>query len=85
MAKKKTLIHTKIVVDVISEEPINEEIGLDQILFESEWSDYTVNYEIKKSKELYGRAAAKKLIEMNGDPEIYNMNSFGNIIDIGIE
>ena len=81
MATKKKLYHKRIVVDVLSEEPIPDNMTLADLEHEYSCGQYVGCKEIKKDEIVTGRKAAKMVMAMGSDPTFFMMNEFGNEID----
>jgi len=78
MATKKKLYHKRIVVDVLSDEPIPENMSLSVLDMEMTQGDYVGSIETKKNEVVTGRKAAKMVIAAGSDPMFFQMNDFGN-------
>lgn len=81
MATKKKLYHKRIVVEVLSEEPIPDSMTLADLEHEYTNGDYVGCTETKKNQIVTGRKAAKMVMAMGSDPTFFMMNEFGNEIE----
>jgi hypothetical protein len=81
MATKKKLYHKRIVVEVLSEEPIPDSMTLADLEREYTNGEYVGCTETKKNQIVTGRKAAKMVMEMGSDPAFFMMNEFGNEIE----
>ena len=78
MATKKKLYHKQFVVDVLSEEPIDDSMNLEQIHWEMTNGDFVGKIQTKKDAVVTGRKAAKMVMAAGSDPMFFQMNEFGN-------
>lgn len=76
--KKKTLYRTKILVEVLSEEPIGSGLTLSEIASEGETGDFSIRtVDIQSDKEVVGKMAVKELEKHGTDLEFFNIDSRG--------
>jgi hypothetical protein len=77
----KTYYKTKITFHVLSEEPIPEDMNLDQIWYECIEGKYSGDLDFeKKVTKLTGAQAAKELMKQGSDPEFFGIDENGNAL-----
>lgn len=76
--KKKVLYRTVIQIEVLSEEPIPEDMELNDILYKCSEGAYSCRTkDLVENKEVVGKRAVKMLEEHGSDPEFFQMDSRG--------
>ena len=79
---KKQLYRTFITLEVLSEQPIPDNISLSEISNECENGDYSgITDWLITNEPIVGLEAAEKLKEMGSDPEFFRMDENGNDLD----
>lgn len=80
--EKKQLYRTFITLEVLSEQPIPDNISLSEISKECDYGDYSgiTDWQII-NEPIVGFEAAEKLKEMGSDPEFFRMDKNGNDLD----
>jgi hypothetical protein len=79
MAKKKTLYRTLIQVEVLSEEPIPEDMTLDQIEEECNTGSFSgVHDYIVRNKKVKGIEAVTLVLKQGSSPDFFQMDENGN-------
>ena len=78
MAKKK-IYRTLILLTVLSEEPLSEDMSIQDIDEECEYGEYTGKTDWQKVNEvLEGREAAIAVLETGSSPDFFQMDENGN-------
>lgn len=72
---------TVIKFEVLSEEPIPDNVDYSQILFECKEGDYSMRELGEKQTVLNGKQAARALINQGSDPEFFQLNKDGEDIE----
>ena len=78
---KKTIYKTKVTIEILSDEPVNDNISLKDIQYEitdGQWSGKITHGE---SKPLKGKPAVKEILNHGTDPEFFFMDDKGNEIE----
>jgi len=69
---------TKITIEVLSEEPISDDMSLADIAFQGDEGDYSIgNNNYYKQTVLNGKQAAKALKKQGSDPSFFRLNDEG--------
>ena len=81
MATKKKLYYKRIIVELLSENPIPDSMTIADLEHEYNEGEYIGCTETKKDVVVTGRKAAKMVMAMGSDPTFFQMNEFGNEIE----
>jgi len=76
----KKIYKTRIIVEVLSEEPINENFSLKDIIDEMTDGEYSGTVDQKKPSTLMGKTAANAIIRQGSDPEFFGLDINGKEI-----
>ena len=78
---KKTLYRTVIQIEVLSEAPIEHNMSVSEIQNECDNGEYSgITNTLVSNQPIYGKVAAKKVIDQGSDTEFFNMDNDGNEI-----
>lgn len=78
----KTIYRTVIEIEVLSEEPIPDDMGLDEIQDECNEGSFSGIYDFKvKNQEVKGIEAVKLIKAQGTDVEFFQMDEEGNELD----
>jgi len=72
---------TVIQLEVLSEEPINDCVSLEELSREIEGGDFSGQLETVSSKEVSGKKMAKLLLKQGSDTEFFMLDEDGNDIE----
>jgi hypothetical protein len=66
---------------VLSEEPIREDMSVEDIGYEAEYGDYVKGELTFKQTEVIGKVAVNELNKLGSSAEFFNMDNNGNELD----
>jgi len=76
--KKKILYRSVFQIEVLSEEPIPEDMNIDEIQEECNNGSYSGVHDWKvRNKEVVGKRAVNMVVNQGSDPEFFQMDSRG--------
>jgi hypothetical protein len=79
---KKKLYKSVIVVEVLSEEPIESSMNLAEIVSEGDTGSFSImSYDKSTNKEIKGIRAVREMELHGSDPAFFSMDSKGNEIE----
>jgi len=76
----KVIYKTRIVVEVLSEEPINENYTLKDIYDEYMEGEFSGQITRQVTTKLMGKTAANAIVKQGSDPEFFGLDSNGKEI-----
>lgn len=80
---KKKIYRTVIQITVLSEEPLPDGMGLDELVANCEDGDFIGKFEDKEvNVPITGKEAAEAVIVTGSDPEFFQMDNEGNEIEL---
>lgn len=78
----KTIYKTTFVIEVLSEQPLPENVSLHMIEYETEDGDWLLSGKrVDTKEELSGRQAVEAILEAGSQPEFFQMDDEGNELD----
>jgi hypothetical protein len=82
MATKKKLYRNVFQIEILSEEPLPDDMSLEEIDYQMTDGDCSgaINHK-HVNQEVTGRKAAKMVIAQGSDPLFFQMNEFGNEVE----
>lgn len=72
---------TLITIEVLSEDPIPDDMNIAQIAFEASDGDYSMSDGMRIETVLTGKAAADALQEQGSDPGFFKLTDDGNDVE----
>ncbi len=76
MKKTKSLYHTQVTIDILSEEPISD-IDMNTLTYQLTYGDWSGKINQSKTNQVDGEEAVKMCLEHGTDPEFFQMDKSG--------